>query len=491
LLLLKSIVAGAVSLVAGLIRSPGFDLSMAAIRDGLPYAVGITSGNPHATGKTPVNTPLIHGGMAREGCRMRRDFGVQLWRTLTGLVTTLLVVVPPVSVVAEPVTVQRIHELAPDLQAEWQSYLDRSKAAMKADHAALQAELIAGGMTEALRAPSGGDFKLPAEPGDAWYGSEEAGLLADVIVSYQSPSGGWSKHTGYSKGPRQRGMQFTSQSEPGQRPHYLATFDNRATTEEMTFLAAVWQATQREDCRLAFVKGLDFIVAAQFPNGGWPQVYPLEGKYHDDITFNDDAMTRILELLQDIENGEPCYAFLSDSQRKQAAGALGAGLVCVLQTQIVLAGTRTGWSAQHDALTLQPTPARAMEPATLSGLESARLLKYLMTIPNPSPELVASIEAGLDWLERVKITGLSKSSVNGETAYVAESGSTETYWARFYSLTSGRPVFPGRDGVIYDTFEAMAANNRLGYDFYSTLPGSIVNNGQKKWRKMLAGRSPK
>ena len=40
-------------------------------------------------------------------------------------------------------------------------------------------------------------------------------------------------------------------------------------------------------------------------------------------------------------------------------------------------------------------------------------------------------------------------------------------------------------------FEKMAAQNRVGYDFYSTQPGSIVNNGQKKWRKMLALQSTK
>jgi hypothetical protein len=49
-------------------------------------------------------------------------------------------------------------------------------------------------------------------------------------------------------------------------------------------------------------------------------------------------------------------------------------------------------------------------------------------------------------------------------------------------------MFPGRDGVIYDSFAAMAAKNEVGYDFLTTLPGSIVNNGQKKWRKMLSGK---
>ena len=126
-----------------------------------------------------------------------------------------------------------------------------------------------------------------------------------------------------------------------------------------------------------------------------------------------------------------------------------------------------------------------MEPATLSGAESARLLEFLMTIESPSPELVAAIEAGLKWLESAKVTGIKKARRDGRTTYVADPSSTEVYWARFYDLKTAKPVFPGRDGVLYPTFEAMAAANPTGYDYYTTIPGGILNSRQKKWRKML------
>lgn len=391
-------------------------------------------------------------------------------------------------VLAEPVTFERISKLSGGEQAVWRAYFERSQVNASNDVAAVQAEVAVRKMTNALRAPSGGDFKLPAKLRDVSYAWEEAKRLADVVLSYQTPSGGWSKHTGYSQGPRQPGMQWTSQNEPGQKPHYVATFDNRATTEEMYFLAQVWYATKREDCKAGFIKGLNFIFAAQYSNGGWPQGYPLEGGYHDHITFNDDAMTRILELLYAIECGEPYYAFLDESLRQKAAAALAAGLRCLQQTQIIQAGKRTAWCAQYDPLTLQPAAARKMEPVALSGLESAQILKFLMTITNPAPEVVASIESGLAWLEAAKITNLAKTRSAGKTTYETNPASTEIYWARFYDLASGKPVFPGRDGVLYDSFNAMAAQNRLGYDYLSTLPGSIVTNGQKKWRKMLAER---
>src|ERR1039458_9452080 len=269
---------------------------------------------------------------------------------------------------AEPVTSSRVNELPAGEQSAWQAYLERSQTNAQVDAAAVQAEVVANKMTHAIRAPSGGDFKLKAKVSDAWFAGDEAKKLADAILSFQTPAGGWSKHMGFSKGLRKPGMQWTSQNEPGEPAHYVATFDNGSTTSEMDLLAGVWQATKREDCKEGFIKGLNFIFAAQFPNGGWPQVYPLEGGYHDDITYNDDAMTHVLELLQGITDNAPRYAFLDDSQRQQAAKSLAAGLGCVLKTQIVQNGKKTVWCAQHDALTLQASPARERPKLTARRL---------------------------------------------------------------------------------------------------------------------------
>jgi PelA/Pel-15E family pectate lyase len=392
------------------------------------------------------------------------------------------------SAAAGKITVDRIEALPPAERSAWKAYWERSLTNASLDRFALQAEVTAAKLTNALRAPSGGDFRLSVSYPDPWYSSEEAARLADTILSYQTPSGGWSKHTGYSHGPRKPGMQWTSQNEPGRSFHYVATFDNHATTEEMLFLAHMWRATQREDCKAGFIRGLHFILNAQYPHGGWPQVYPLEGGYHDDITFNDDAMTRILALLLSITRDDTAPAFLDPALRQQASVALADGIRCVLNVQIVQDGRKTVWCAQYDPLSLQPTSARAMEPVALSGLESSRVLKFLMSITNPSPEIVASIEGGLAWYEKARITSLSKTERQGKTSYEANPASTEVYWARFYNLTNSAPMFPGRDGVIYDSFAAMAAKNEVGYDFLTTLPGSIVNNGQKKWRKMLSGK---
>lgn len=389
------------------------------------------------------------------------------------------------SLVAGEVTLDRLGVLSADERAAWEGYIKRSQDAAKMDRDVLRAEVERAGLSEALPVPSGGDFKIELDSGDDWYGGEEARTLADAVLSYQTPSGGWSKKTDYSQGQRQTGMQWSSQHDPGESFHYVATFDNRSTTQQIRFLANVWRATQREDCREAVVRGVDYILSAQYPNGGWPQVYPLEGDYHDNITYNDGVLANLLELLNDVCREEPLFAFIENEQRQRAQEALRAGIGCVLATQVDQGEVRTVWCGQHDPLTLQPVGARSMEPPTLSSVESAQVLKVLMDLRQPAPEWVECIEAGLAWLEQTRIEGLRKTKVDGRTVYVDDPEATKVYWARFYDLAHSRPVFPGRDGVLYESFNAMAANNDLGYDYYSTRPGSVVRNGQKKWRKML------
>ena len=49
-----------------------------------------------------------------------------------------------------------------------------------------------------------------------------------------------------------------------------ATIDNGATYTQLRFLARAYSATQDDRVRDAFNKGLDYLLAAQYDNGGWP-----------------------------------------------------------------------------------------------------------------------------------------------------------------------------------------------------------------------------
>ena len=61
---------------------------------------------------------------------------------------------------------------------------------------------------------------------------------------------------------------------------------------------------------------MDYLLKAQYPNGGWPQFYPNLNGYYKHITFNDDAMIGVMKLLRDVAAGKPVYAFVDEARRR-------------------------------------------------------------------------------------------------------------------------------------------------------------------------------
>ena len=107
------------------------------------------------------------------------------------------------------------------------------------------------------------------------------------------------------------------------------------------------------------MRGVDYALNAQFPNGGWPQVWPLQGSYHDTVTYNDGAVLQTMELMRDISAGSNEFAFVPAKTRKLAAASLAKGIQCTLAAQIVVNGKLTAWCQQHNALTLTPASEHA------------------------------------------------------------------------------------------------------------------------------------
>src|SRR4029078_10635925 len=169
-------------------------------------------------------------------------------------------------------------------------------------------------------------------------------------------AGGWSKGlcmTGHARLPGElfpsdNSSRFLADAD-NDTPHdihwnYVGTFDNDATTTQLRYLAKVIAALRFGDSvkyRAAFLHGLDYIFASQFPNGGWPQVWPLQGGYHDAITYNDGALVHVLDLLNSVQRGQNEFAFVPEKYRKLAAKSLARGVKCVLATQVVVDGRRT------------------------------------------------------------------------------------------------------------------------------------------------------
>jgi PelA/Pel-15E family pectate lyase len=297
---------------------------------------------------------------------------------------------------------------------------------------------------------------------DAWYAGEEARQIAYHVVANQTPLGGWPKNVDTTVP--------LAHDEPLQ-----ATFDNRATTDELRFLARMLHAGNNDQYRTALHKGIDYILSAQYPTGGWPQLYPPGKKYHRHITFNDGAMVRLLEYLRDASQDD-LYVFVDSEKRAAAQRAFDRGIECILRCQIVVDGKLTAWCAQHDELDYAPRPGRAFELASLSGSESVGIVRLLMRLDPPSPEVARAVDAAVAWFKSVKIDGIKivDNNLTARTAgerqreLVADPGSPGV-WARFYELKSSRPLYANRNGIAT-------------YRFAATTRGSV--GGRKScWRQ--------
>lgn len=386
----------------------------------------------------------------------------------------------------EMVTPERIATLPIDQGAAWTAYMVKSQEYAKDEREVLASECRALRAAISKPAPAQeGEFEFPSQADPAFFGSAEALKIADTVLSYQTPTGGWSKAVDYAMGPRPRGTHWTTQS--GEGWHYCGTLDNRSTTEQIEFLAKVHLATKREDCRAAAQRGLEWLFLAQFPNGGWPQVYPLEPGYHEAITLNDDAMVHALEVVRSVSLGEAPFIFFDEATRKRAAYAYERGVACLVACQVPVQGRRTVWCAQHDPITLAPVKARLKEPVSLSGAESSNLIKFLMRQGPTTEPVRRAIEDAVAWLESHKITDLRKTTnAEGKTDYVKDPASTEVLWARFYDVETAEPLFAGaQDGIIYKTFHEMREHNKVAYDYFTSKPLDVVTKEVARWKKRL------
>lgn len=231
----------------------------------------------------------------------------------------------------------------------------------------------------------------------------------------------------------------------------LGTIDNDATVTELLFLADVYQRTKEAKYKQGASNALDFLLKMQYSSGGFPQVYParVDTTYSNHVTFNDDAMARVMILLDHaVQQKSPLDGdiFTAD-QRAKLATAIDKGVDYILKAQIVQNGVKTVWCAQHDPVSYAPQGARAYELASKSGKESVLVTAFLMTRPQTT-EVKAAVQAAIAWYKsdavKLKDTVYEKtnSKANKTNPFVAQSGSTT--WYRFYELTSDTPIFSGR-----------------------------------------------
>lgn len=373
-----------------------------------------------------------------------------------------------------PVTAERIAALPAAEQPAWRAYLEKSTR--------LAAQVAPRDLTEyAPDQPLAGpavpaiySTKLRLDAPDTWYATAEAQVLADHIVTWQTPVGAWTKGGDYSRDFR-----------PADNLHdeYSGgTYDNDSTINELRYLGRViHSATVTMDStprlslwRYSFLRGLAYIFDSQYPNGGWPQIYPLAGSYHDAITYNDDAVVRILELLRELGAGRAEYAFVPVESAALARERFAAGLRNLLACQLRdAAGHPTTWGQQHDALTLRPCAARNFEPAGECSRESAVVVRFLLTLPQPDPAVAAAIHGAMAWFDQHALHGVVWDRKAPAGSGLGAKADAPALWARLYEFGTGKPIFGERDRVIHYDPAELSFERRSGYGWFTPLPGEL------------------
>ena len=330
---------------------------------------------------------------------------------------------------------------------------------------------------QALAAGSGAAAYLKKP--DEWFSSPEAKRVATDILSYQSDLGGWPKNTN-----------TVDKEYAGDRDDLHPTFDNGATTDELRFLARSFNATKDEAQRQAFSRGLAYVLKAQYRNGGWPQFHPPGKGYARHITFNDGAMVRLLQFVREVHR-DTAYAFVSAADRDAAGRAFEKGIACILKCQIKVEGKLTVWCAQHDENDFSPRPARAYELASFSGSESVGIVRLLMSLDQPSREVIASIDGAVAWLESAKLKGIRVDLVadpkgpGRKNRVVVADPAAPPLWTRFYDLKTGKPFFCDRDGVPKTTIAEIGYERRNKYSWYGNWPQALLEKEYPAWKKRV------
>lgn len=318
--------------------------------------------------------------------------------------------------------------------------------------------------------------------------------IADNLLRYQRKDGGWKEN----QDPL-RVLDAAEQARLAAEGSMAGgSFDNRNIYTQVDYLAEAYARTGDAHYRDASVRGLEFILAHQIQAcGGWPHTVPGRERYHPYITLADEVTPGVLTTLRRALDPDSAFAFLDDATRMRIRQSVARGDACLLRLQVRQGDALTGWAGQYDNLTLQPAQGRKFELPAIVVQETVATLRYLMSIPNPSPEVVASIEGGAAWLRKVQLQGLRLETFDAPAEDFAHHSSTTDrrlvedpqappLWARFYDLKGNSVVLATREGVRVAKYSDIPRERRTGYTWYGNWPQKFLDKDYPKWRKRVA-----
>jgi len=248
-----------------------------------------------------------------------------------------------------------------------------------------------------------------------------------ALVWGQRTVGGWDHRVDVSH--------LTPDARRPERRKGRCTFDDDITQGAIDFLMDLDRTLDEPWLDDGVRLGLAFMLESQFPNGAWPQWYPLRGGYHDCYTFNDNTINDCIRVLVDAHRQYGEAALLAGARR-------GGDFIRASQ----LPEPQAGWAQQYSR-DMKPAKARAFEPAGVCSAVTSRNILTLvdLAIYTQDDVYLEPIPAALAWLDRSKLDGKR--------------------WARLYELGTNKPIYGDRDGAVHYTLDEISEERRSGYSW--------------------------
>ena len=147
------------------------------------------------------------------------------------------------------------------------------------------------------------------------------------------------------------------------------------------------------------------------------------------------------------------------------------GVDYILESQIVVNGTKTAWCAQHHPTTYAPVSARKYEHPSISGSESVEIVKFLLTLVD-NAKAQSSAKSAIVYLDSVK---MENTAYDDEVApYLIEEQGAVT-WYRFYEIGTNKGIFSNKStGAIYYDITKLTDSDRTSYSWCVDTPKKLL-----------------
>lgn len=370
-------------------------------------------------------------------------------------------------------------------------------------------------------------------------GAEEIikGAMAVISPVYQNEDGGWAKTNTHYDLLDEGFMRLLT---PG-----YSTFDNGSTHGQMRFLSRVIRLSleypsefqgygeELEKIETSFWKSVRYLLEAQDDeDGGWPQYYPYAIGYFKNITYNDNAMTTIMETLYALTNEDGnmddslCEEFAWAREAIENGGGIlqdygisgevlqtawDTALMYTLNAQVEVDGVLTGWAQQYDPdndpVTGKPIPTvgRSYELPSIATGESVSIMRLLMNIKDPDEDIVNAIESFVEWTRQIGTPGYVIANVKDRTRELGtdrrlvKGSDTDMAFGRFYGLDKTGDyyglgienagyyiIFSGRDGIAKLDHNIGGHERRSSYSFINS---GTARNAQSLYEQWMLTRT--